>query len=475
MAQLNIDLPPHKDHPDFDRWLLQTTQYLRDYLGLYDSSTESSFIQSGTGAVTRTAQSKMRDVVSVKDFGATGDGVTDDTATIQAAIDTFDDHIGGTLYFPFGVYKCASALDLSGHLYLNLQGVSGVTTGGYAATGSVLSFSGTGAGNFINMAGCIGCELNNLYITHSSESFTGNLVVGGTSMQMCAFRDCSFSGTAGNDNTANGIDIDISLEITFARCAFFRLVNAVVGQHAAGWSNVVQFLSCYFQDTTNPPIAYCGESWSFRDCVFERLLDGTAGAISTVSSTPVKGLVFDGNWLGDVTGAGGVWLSLYGTAINITGNMFGGEGTNTTAIQLHSVSGYKITGNIFDTFATAIDYGTTLCIDGYVFGNTYSTVTSIFGNPTNQSSFLQAATGYLDLPNGMIIQWGIEADVTTSGATVTLPKAYTTANYVVLLSLYGAGASGTVPGVSSQSATQFVIANTGADSTRSWSWWSIGM
>ncbi|CNK23667.1 Tail fiber [Yersinia frederiksenii] len=43
------------------------------------------FIQSGAGAVYRTFQDKMRDTVSVKDFGVKMDGVTDDTAALTLA------------------------------------------------------------------------------------------------------------------------------------------------------------------------------------------------------------------------------------------------------------------------------------------------------------------------------------------------------------------------------------------------------
>ena len=42
------------------------------------------FLQAGTGAVARTQQSKDRDVISVKDFGAVGDGVTNDVAAFVA-------------------------------------------------------------------------------------------------------------------------------------------------------------------------------------------------------------------------------------------------------------------------------------------------------------------------------------------------------------------------------------------------------
>jgi hypothetical protein len=66
------------------------------------------FLQAGTGAVTRTAQAKLRDTVSVKDFGAVGDGVSDDTAAIQAAID-FLSPLGGTLQIPKGAYIVSDA------------------------------------------------------------------------------------------------------------------------------------------------------------------------------------------------------------------------------------------------------------------------------------------------------------------------------------------------------------------------------
>ena len=60
------------------------------------------FTQTGTGAVSRSVDSKLTDVLSVKDFGVTGDGSTDDGANIQIAIDAAANK---KLYFPSGTYK----------------------------------------------------------------------------------------------------------------------------------------------------------------------------------------------------------------------------------------------------------------------------------------------------------------------------------------------------------------------------------
>lgn len=45
-----------------------------------------SYTPAGTGAQTSTVQAKLREVVSVNDFGAVGDGVANDTSAVQAAV-----------------------------------------------------------------------------------------------------------------------------------------------------------------------------------------------------------------------------------------------------------------------------------------------------------------------------------------------------------------------------------------------------
>jgi len=73
---------------------------LDDNFAALGNSTNVSFTQNGTGAVIRTAQSKMADLVSVLDFGADPTGSADSTTAIQAALNSGAKDI----YIPQGTY-----------------------------------------------------------------------------------------------------------------------------------------------------------------------------------------------------------------------------------------------------------------------------------------------------------------------------------------------------------------------------------
>ena len=90
---------------------INTLQASKAPLASLASGSGSSLIgynQGGTGASTRTVQSRLQDYVSVKDFGAVSDGVdpatgTDNAVAFQAAIDT-----GKTVFVPKGNYRLST-------------------------------------------------------------------------------------------------------------------------------------------------------------------------------------------------------------------------------------------------------------------------------------------------------------------------------------------------------------------------------
>jgi hypothetical protein len=104
----------------------------REQISLPLLGTDSSFVQAGAGAVTRTMQDKAREILSVKDFGAVGDGVANDTNAIENAIAVAAASVGGstgaTVYFPTGTYRISNAIAMPNRVALVGNGdYAGVT------------------------------------------------------------------------------------------------------------------------------------------------------------------------------------------------------------------------------------------------------------------------------------------------------------------------------------------------------------
>lgn len=115
-------------------------------LGTSTGSSQVGFLQGGIGAITRTSQDKMRERVSVKDFGAIGDGVVDDTLAVFKArtfLQTNNNSRGGTLYFPKGEYKMSQELAFTQYVAGSLHSIY---IEGDGAINTILNFSTASAG-----------------------------------------------------------------------------------------------------------------------------------------------------------------------------------------------------------------------------------------------------------------------------------------------------------------------------------------
>lgn len=91
---------------------------LRADLAAAGGSGLSGFTQAGTGTISRTVQGELRERVSVTQFGAVGDGVADDTAEIQAALDAMALRGGGTVFAPPGRYRLTGKITIPSFVLL---------------------------------------------------------------------------------------------------------------------------------------------------------------------------------------------------------------------------------------------------------------------------------------------------------------------------------------------------------------------
>lgn len=229
---------------------------LRSDLAASGGSALSGYLPVGTGAVARTVQAKLREIVSVKDFGAVGDGVTDDTAAIQAAFNSGASNI----LIPDGDYVINNSVNP-----LTLSNV-GVTVEG---TGKLLFSDYLISGIYVTGANCtlrgFAVEgpggVDATYVGPTSgilKSFYPGLValVGVTTVDTPALMNCTVDGmrvinpgvagisvykAIGCNVTNNRIESSYPLASLFNKPQFFGIILYTTARHIVSGNTVKGF------------------------------------------------------------------------------------------------------------------------------------------------------------------------------------------------------------------------------------------
>lgn len=289
---------------------------LREALAASGGSALIGFIQAGTGAVSRTAQAKMRDAVSVKDFGAVGDGVTDDAAAFQLAINAVMALPGGGMIFvPAGTYLLGDTLIIeysATEKAVNLVG---------AGLGSKLLWGGGSSKPMLHISATSGAGFNSKTqiekLQFYGNSYTGDTYSGVIGIQLGDTPEDVFSG---------------AVNTTIRDCFIYRVAKGILGYYE---SDNITIENNWIKSFTEYGIqnARGGSIWNI---VNNHITDGAALSTGIRSSWSVSRI--EGN---TVQGLG------FSVAVQVDGGTDAADGNGKCV---------SVCNNYFES-ATAGDYG----------------------------------------------------------------------------------------------------------------------
>lgn len=411
---------------------------------LASTATSSAYLES-SGATSRSIVSRLQDQeVSLKDFNAVGDGVTDDTVVIQAALD----HCGATgkdLLIPAATFLISGALTLSSYTKkFNIRGCG--------AKSSIIKQSSTSANALtISYGGSTdwGAEIRGVGFTCSTTS--SGAAVSVSNANNIALRDCEFAlfRTAVSASGATGVVAErCNVLSSDGNAAAVGIVTGSGGRlfvcQATGSSN----LGTGFQVGADSHIRDCSASgWATQvscSAADVRVSGGKYTGTSTTNGVVLSGdnAVADGVYVtgaalgvqisgqfGRISTCSAVSIPASCTGFSVSGVYGTISGSSASAASTTSTTGHLLNaagGVVMGSYATGCNTGVSIgaVADCRAFGNSLVTNTtdiSINGSATNYSVFANKEASNLPqyLHSSGRMNMGVTTTAVSAVATVT--------------------------------------------------------
>ncbi len=344
--------------------------YTKDTNGVVRTLSANTFTQAGTGAVQRTVESKLQDVVSVLDFIPqsehaaikAGTSSYDTTSAIQAAINSLPAR-GGIVTFPAGKFRTTAKITVKS--YVTLQGAG--KFGGTSAydQGSTTIYGNHSGTAILSLVGSISCTISDLCLqsVEGGPYPQSGLLLGRSTSASAGYHSIKRISVYGSYQVANVYSIasednyweDINLwnygQSTGIHCFYTSIgnSNATMTEPLVTSSNIdnvfVRFFFVNSSENANAACIYLDNaegmgSWSFLG----GYLTAAAGSYVTIANGYVDGL----SALGPFT-----FVGVSGERLAAGDPLYAYRLTASSAVELR---GLTITGGRWDLVAGSSHY-----------------------------------------------------------------------------------------------------------------------